>query len=117
MLKINKKPSKLLIVNYFTILITIYKIFIFVSIFGMDVFDWWIPQGQVFSYVHYWHFSTFVLMPLPFGVYFLVLVFYLISAILLNRKFKNGEYRKKHIVYAMLLLFGVLGSFVSLIGE
>ena len=59
--KINLSPKLLIVINSATILISLYKIAIFILEVGKDLFTWWIPMGKVFSYIHFWLFVTFLL--------------------------------------------------------
>ena len=84
---------------------------------GGDIFAWWIPMGKVFSYTHFWQFVTLFVIPVPFGVYFIVLVLYLLASLLLILKTLKGAYNLKYIIFSGISLFGVLGSSVVLVGE
>lgn len=107
----------LLAINSVTILISLYKIVVFIATVGKDVFAWWIPMGKIFSYTHFWQFVTLFVIPVPFGVYSIALIFYLLAALLLILKMLKGTYNLKYIIFSGILLVGVLGSFVILIGE
>lgn len=117
MSKTNLTSKLLIIVNSATILISLYKIAIFILEVGKDVFVWWIPHGTIFSYIHFWQFATFFVIPLPFGFYFIALALYLLASIFLIFKIRKGEYNLKYAIFSLILLLGVLGSFVILIGE
>lgn len=117
MSKTNLSSKLLIVVNSATILISVYKIATFVSEVGKDVFAWWIPHGKVFSYIHFWQFVTFFVIPLPFGFYFIVSILYLLASIFLIFKIRKGTYNLKYAIFSLILLLGVLGSFVILIGE
>ncbi|MFH1866503.1 MAG: hypothetical protein ABIJ81_00225 [Patescibacteria group bacterium] len=115
---INLSPKIILIiVNSITILITLYKIAYFVSQVGKDLLVWWIPSGAVFSYIHFWQFVTFFIVPLPFGLYFIALTLYLLASILLIFKIRKETYNMKQIILSLILLLGAYGSFVIFIGE
>ena len=117
-MKINNPTKKfLVVVNSATILVSLYKINFFILEVGKDLFEWWIPQGQVFSYIHFWQFVTFFLIPLPFGLYFIALAFYLLAAIILLLQIRKKTIDLKIILFSCIILLGVIGSFVIFIGE
>ena len=115
--KINLSPKLLIVINSATILISLYKITTFISEVGKDLFAWWIPMGKLFSYIHFWHFVTFFVVPVPFGLYFITLILYLFASVFLIFKIRKGTYNLKYVIFSLILLLGVLGSFVIFIGE
>lgn len=115
--KISSKTKLLIILNAFAILLAVYKIAIFIAKVGKDLFSWWIPNGKIFAYIHFWQFVTFFFLPLPFGFYFIVLIFYLILAIFLIYRILRRAYNFKYLLISVILLLAILGSFVIFIGE
>lgn len=115
--KIIFSPKALIAVNAATILFSFYKITTFISEVGKDLFAWWISREKTFSYIHFWHFVTFFVVPLPFGVFFIALLFYLLASIFLIVKIREGVYNSKYTLFSIRLLLTVLGSFIIFIGE
>lgn len=118
----NQKLEKFLFVNILinlvTILIAIQKILAFISRFKYEFFSWWLPMGKIFSFIHFFYFATFFIVPLPFGLYFLVLIFYLLTAItLLSFHIWKKTINKKVLVMSIIILIGTIGSFFVFIGE
>jgi len=70
-MSINKKAT--IIINSLTILVSVYKIISFVSKFKAAFFEWWLPLGKIFSYILFYGFTTFFFIPVPFGIYFILI--------------------------------------------
>jgi len=112
-----KKKLTIITLNFLTILVSISKITSFILKFRNEFFTWWLPLGKVFSYIHFYNFTTFFLIPVPFGIYFIFLILYLLIAIFMLIKGLIKEPLKKDLLISILLLIGAIGSFIIFIGE
>jgi len=116
--KIEKFLFVNILINVITVIIALHKILSFISSFKDEFFSWWLPMGKIFSFIHFYYFGTFFVVPLPFGLYFLVLISYLLVAIImLLLQIRRKKVNKKIILLSIIILIGTLGSFFMLIGE
>jgi len=109
--------KKAIIINSLTILVSIHKIISFALKFQKEFFTWWLPMGKIFSYIHFYSFATFFIIPIPFGIYFIALIIYLLIALFLLIKGIRGQINRSGLIISLLILIGVIGSFIIFIGE
>lgn len=74
-------------------------------------------MGKIFSYIHFYHFLTFFIVPVPFGIYFMALVLSLVSGFVLLLHILRRSPDNRIVLISLLILCGALGSSVTLIGE
>ena len=113
----NFKTKVFLVVNFLTILISLYKLVSFISEFKNDFFEWWFPMGKIFSYIHFYYFVTFFFIPVPFGVYLIALISYSSISIILLIQFWKRMINSQIILFSFVILCGSLGSMFMFIGE
>ncbi len=106
-----------LAVNSLSILISIIKILFFITEFFSAFFTWWLPGGRIFSYIHFYKFFVVFLLEVPFGVYFIALLFYLLATTFLLMQARKKSISKKMIFISVIMLIAVIGSWILFIGE
>ncbi len=74
-------------------------------------------MGKMFSYIHFYRFLTFFIIPVPFGIYFMAIVLSLISGFCLLLYILRRRPNKSIIFISILVLCCALGSSAIFIGE